>query len=103
MTATRIGLYLQSNVLHNDQAAWQEKKDMLVETARTTVGDIYIEEDPSVSEWLRSLVPTANGGIAYVRDLFPSASWIRRYNRHWLLGDVIAGRESPKCTPGHIF
>ncbi|CAA9961975.1 Sulfate permease protein [Pyrenophora teres f. maculata] len=59
--------------------------------AHDTIGDTYIEEDPSVLEWFRELVPTSQGVADYARGLFPSARWIRRYNVHWLTGDAIAG------------
>jgi hypothetical protein len=75
----------------------------LNDVANDTVGETYIEEDPSVAEWFRQLVPTSHGAAEYARDLFPSARWLRRYNLHWLAGDAIAGmlRISPTscCFP----
>lgn len=63
----------------------------LEQIARETIGDAYIEEDPSVAEWFRGLVPSSQGAAEYVRELFPSARWVRRYNVQWLIGDAIAG------------
>ncbi|KAF5845091.1 hypothetical protein GGP41_001240 [Bipolaris sorokiniana] len=59
--------------------------------ASETIGETYIEEDPSVAEWFREFVPTSHGVAEYFRQVFPSARWIRRYNLHWLAGDAIAG------------
>ncbi|KAL6703510.1 hypothetical protein ACN47E_009608 [Coniothyrium glycines] len=59
--------------------------------ARETIGEAYIEEDPSVAEWFRGLVPSSRGVAEYVHELFPSARWVTRYNVPWLVGDMIAG------------
>ncbi|KAK2605836.1 hypothetical protein QQS21_003790 [Conoideocrella luteorostrata] len=53
--------------------------------------DIYLEDEPSVAEWLKEVAPTRKGAVNYVISLFPSASWIRRYNLRWLAGDILAG------------
>ncbi|KAI9158266.1 Sulfate permease [Paramyrothecium foliicola] len=53
--------------------------------------DVYLENEPTVKEWLRDLVPSRSGSLHYFQSLFPSAFWIRRYNFRWLLGDAIAG------------
>ena len=53
--------------------------------------DIYLEEEPTVAEFLRELAPTRAGAYHYVQSLFPSSSWIRRYCGRWLLGDAVAG------------
>jgi sodium-independent sulfate anion transporter 11 len=63
----------------------------LEQTANETIGETYIEEDPSVAEWFRDQVPSTHDVAEYARELFPSARWIRRYNLHWLAGDAIAG------------
>lgn len=52
----------------------------------------YLEGEPTVAGWLRECVPTREGAIGYVRDLFPSARWVPRYNLSWLFGDAIAGK-----------
>lgn len=53
--------------------------------------DTYLEDEPSVAEWLKELKPTKKGAVDYITNLFPSASWARRYNLRWLAGDVLAG------------
>ncbi|KAI4687983.1 uncharacterized protein J4E84_004911 [Alternaria hordeiaustralica] len=67
------------------------QRTSLKDIAHETVGETYIEEDPSVAEWFREFIPTSHGAAQYVRELFPSARWLRRYNLHWLAGDAIAG------------
>lgn len=52
---------------------------------------LYLESEPTVSEWFRGLKPTSHGGARYIRGLFPPAAWITRYNLRWLLADCIAG------------
>lgn len=72
--------------------------ETLKNVAHETIGETYIEEDPSVAEWFRECVPTSQDAAGYVRELFPSARWIRRYNLHWLAGDAIAGKyQGPEC------
>jgi hypothetical protein len=75
------------------------QKTLLKDIAHDTVGETYIEEDPSVAEWFREFIPTSHGAAEYVRELFPSARWLRRYNLHWLAGDAIAGMFSSSSAP----
>ncbi|ETN36392.1 uncharacterized protein HMPREF1541_08669 [Cyphellophora europaea CBS 101466] len=51
----------------------------------------YREQEPTVAEWFRSLVPDKHAAVDYIHDLFPSAQWVTRYNLRWLAGDSIAG------------
>lgn len=53
--------------------------------------DVYLENEPSVADWFQGLVPTRAGAVQCAKDLFPSASWVRRYNWRWLAGDITAG------------
>lgn len=53
--------------------------------------EAYHEQEPTVAEWFRSLVPDRHGAAEYIHDLFPSAQWMTRYNWRWFLGDSIAG------------
>jgi sodium-independent sulfate anion transporter 11 len=66
----------------------------LEQIARETINETYHEDDPSVAEWFKDLVPSSAGVAEYVRELFPSARWVRRYNKSWLVGDLIAGKYS---------
>ncbi len=53
--------------------------------------DLFLEHEPTAAEWIRDLAPSREGLAEYIKTLFPSASWIRRYNLGWLMGDCIAG------------
>lgn len=55
------------------------------------IRDTYVEEDPTVEEWMREHKPTAKGTWNFVLGLFPFINWMGRYNRIWFVGDVIAG------------
>ncbi|RKF76011.1 Sulfate permease 2 [Golovinomyces cichoracearum] len=51
----------------------------------------YIEDDPSVFDWVRNRVPKPSKLITYTRSLFPFISWISNYNISWFMGDLVAG------------
>ena len=53
--------------------------------------DTYVEEEPTVGEWLRSGIPSGRRVLLYFYHLFPFLQWIQRYNATWFLGDLIAG------------
>jgi len=55
------------------------------------IEDNYVEEDPTVDEWIREHSPTAKGAWNFFLGLFPFLNWIGRYNRIWFAGDVVAG------------
>ncbi|KAK0388873.1 hypothetical protein NLU13_5116 [Sarocladium strictum] len=56
-----------------------------------TTADVYIEEEPTVKEYLQEIAPSWNDVYNYVYRLFPFISWIGKYNLTWALGDTIAG------------
>ncbi|KAL2265084.1 hypothetical protein VTJ83DRAFT_7594 [Remersonia thermophila] len=51
----------------------------------------YTEPEPTVGGWLRSLIPTPQSAVRYVRSVFLFTQWLPRYNWTWLIGDSIAG------------
>ncbi|MCJ1405657.1 Sulfate permease 2 [Xylographa trunciseda] len=53
--------------------------------------DTYVEEEPTVTEWLREVTPSSRQFLLYFWNLFPFFHWIGRYNVQWLFGDLIAG------------
>jgi sodium-independent sulfate anion transporter 11 len=53
--------------------------------------DAYVEEEPTVVEWVKDTLPNAAGLRRYAFNLFPFTQWIGRYNGQWLLGDLVAG------------
>jgi sodium-independent sulfate anion transporter 11 len=91
MSRGKVRDFLMTRVLGDDSEGRRKNTASMEQLARETIGQTYLEEDPSVAEWFRGLVPSSHGVAEYVKELFPSAQWIRRYNLHWLLGDVIAG------------
>jgi sodium-independent sulfate anion transporter 11 len=78
----------------------REQTASLEQIAKETINETYREDDPSVADWFKDLVPSSAGVAEYVRELFPSARWIRRYNISWLMGDVIAGTWSTQFVIG---
>jgi sodium-independent sulfate anion transporter 11 len=56
-----------------------------------TSADQYIEEEPSIGEWVKDTLPSQRDLRDYFVSLFPFLQWIGRYNVQWLIGDLIAG------------
>ncbi|RYO92135.1 hypothetical protein DL766_001862 [Monosporascus sp. MC13-8B] len=70
----------------------QVPDDLIDRTTRAVVPfDTFLEDDPTVKEWILEHVPTRDGTIAYITSFFPFTKWIYRYNTRWLTGDIIAG------------
>jgi sodium-independent sulfate anion transporter 11 len=83
MSRNQLRTYLSHKAGTYFNASAQERRNQtafLEQIARETINQTY-----------RDLVPSSAGVAEYVSDLFPSAQWVRRYNMHWLMGDVIAG------------
>lgn len=53
----------------------------------------FVEQPPSVWEYVLGLRPTRSQVPAYLSSLFPFLSWIGHYNLQWLLGDLVAGKK----------
>lgn len=90
----RVGHFITNTVLGIDvNERYSRQPSDLDRRAYQTISpaDIYLEEEPTVGEWLSDLAPTREGVCHYVQSLFPSSSWIRRYCGRWLLGDAVAG------------
>lgn len=89
---SRLADLLAKKVLKIDRRQrYRRQPRELVDRAREAVTHPFLEEEPTVREWLRSFAPTRHGAAKYLRSLFPSSRWLPRYNRRWLLGDAIAG------------
>jgi len=91
---SRAGHFITSSVLGIDtNERYVRQPDHLGTKAYQILepADIYLEQEPSVNEFLRELAPTRAAAVNYIQSLFPSSSWIRRYSGRWLLGDFIAG------------
>ncbi|OQV08652.1 hypothetical protein CLAIMM_12885 [Cladophialophora immunda] len=87
----RLQRLSQSFLVDKSQQSARDSLGELAEKTKNTIPDIYLEHEPSVSEWLTSLVPTKEGTYQYLHSLFPSIGWVPRYNWRWLLADSIAG------------
>ncbi len=60
-------------------------------TAAISPCDKFLEDDPTVKEWIQEHIPSRDSIIPYFTGFFPFAKWIGRYNTRWLTGDLIAG------------
>ncbi len=54
-------------------------------------GDTFVEEHPTILEWIKDLSPNREDTVDYAKSLFPFSNWVGHYNLHWLAGDVVAG------------
>lgn len=57
-----------------------------------TNADIYLEDEPTVTEWATQYTPSLRDCGKYVYNLFPFIHWIGKYNWTWFIGDFIAGK-----------
>ncbi|RYP56307.1 hypothetical protein DL769_009938 [Monosporascus sp. CRB-8-3] len=88
-----LGSLLGKAVGIDTDAHRRQIPDGLVDRATRAVApfDTFLEDDPTVKEWILEHVPTKDGTIAYITSFFPFTNWIYRYNSRWLTGDIIAG------------
>ncbi|KAF2665881.1 sulfate permease 2 [Microthyrium microscopicum] len=73
---------------HRKQKAENTAQDAVFTAA---LPDGYVDQEPTVREWLRATAPTGPGVLKYVADTFPFTQWILSYNLTWFIGDLIAG------------
>ncbi|KAL7275907.1 hypothetical protein RUND412_001126 [Rhizina undulata] len=62
-----------------------------IESATGDNPETYVEDEPTVLEWLSQFKPTPGGVAHYILSLFPFLTWIGRYNLKWFTGDLVAG------------
>lgn len=53
--------------------------------------DTFVEEEPTVAEWVQDQTPSLHDLAQYAQNLFPFTRWIGRYNLTWFTGDLVAG------------
>jgi sodium-independent sulfate anion transporter 11 len=97
MSGQKLKTYMaqKTTAVFNASAEERRKRRASLERiAQETINSTYIEDDPSVAEWFRDMVPSSAEVGEYVSELFPSTKWMRRYNLHWLMGDLTAGMHS---------
>ena len=58
-----------------------------------STADGYVEPEPTVGEYIKTITPTGKEIGRYFYGLFPFTHWITRYNVQWLTGDLIAGMQ----------
>lgn len=78
-----------------------EPEEAINSTAQSMSEDVelFIEDEPTVAEWLKNHAPTAANVRTYLGELLPFWSWIFHYNGTWLLGDIIAGKLNSQNKP----
>ncbi|MCJ1283741.1 Sulfate permease 2 [Xylographa opegraphella] len=77
--------------LHYREPSGKEKLTRGESVFSVSSADTYVEEEPTVGEWLREITPTSRQCLLYFWNLFPFLHWIGRYNAQWLFGDLVAG------------
>lgn len=78
-------------VLQVDQGSETNPRPLDIRHGIDAVIDPYEEPEPSVREWLRSLIPRNGASLRYIRSIFLFAQWLPHYNLTWLVGDSVAG------------
>ena len=98
MTRPTPGFFLAKSFGIDPRAHKQDVPDDLVERATTAISpfDRFLEDDPTVKEWIQEHIPTKDGIVSYLTSFFPFVRWIGRYNSRWLTGDLIAGKTRPR-------
>ncbi|KAK7530536.1 SulP family sulfate permease [Phyllosticta citricarpa] len=80
-----LGIHLDESASSNDKVTRGES------VFSVTSADTYIETEPTVAEWFKSICPSGRDTARYFKRLFPFLSWITHYNLQWLYGDLVAG------------
>jgi hypothetical protein len=53
--------------------------------------DTYLDKEPTVGGYFKSIAPSKLDVLHYVADTFPCSKWMFSYNLQWFLGDLVAG------------
>jgi sodium-independent sulfate anion transporter 11 len=92
MSATKIGHGLAKVLgIKLDDPNPADKVTRGESTYSVSSADTYIEEEPTVLEWIHEITPDRKAVWTYVAGLFPFVHWITRYNLQWFYGDLVAG------------
>ena len=51
----------------------------------------YLEKEPTVGGYFKSVTPSRLDVLNYISDTFPCSKWLFNYNLQWFLGDLVAG------------
>ncbi|KMU75508.1 sulfate permease 2 [Coccidioides immitis RMSCC 3703] len=91
MATNRAGRFL-AGILGINVDYRQEPEDTFRSAAKSISSvDTFVENEPTVAEWVSDRRPSVNDTKRYIKSLFPFSSWIFHYNLQWMLGDIIAG------------
>jgi sodium-independent sulfate anion transporter 11 len=90
----RVGKAIYNVLGIDPQDRYRHEPVNLVDAAKEAIhpAGLFVEEEPTVTEWLKELKPTRTDSLAYARSLFPATTWVGRYNWRWLVGDMVAGK-----------
>jgi sodium-independent sulfate anion transporter 11 len=94
MALSRIGHFFAKALFINTSYRI-EQADLTVSGANSSFSIAttanFVEEEPTVKEWIKKTLPTRNTAVNYIKSLFPFTAYILHYNLQWLIGDIIAG------------
>ncbi|KAK5663668.1 hypothetical protein OQA88_4099 [Cercophora sp. LCS_1] len=85
LTAKVLGIKLQDAEPYRDEATFADP------VLSGHNGEAFVEEPPTVADFLAGLRPSKSQAVEYIFSLFPFLSWIGHYNLQWLIGDLVAG------------
>lgn len=93
-TATRVGHGLAKvlGIKLNYRNPTGDRVTRGESTFSASTADTFVEQEPTVWEWLEDVFPSGRQLLQYVYNLFPFVHWIARYNLQWLSGDLVAGK-----------
>jgi sodium-independent sulfate anion transporter 11 len=94
MSLNHLTTIVRRKVFNIEPHAGRHEKALLEKDAKSTIIAPYVEEEPSITQWLLGMRPTYRKASSYARSIFPFTTWIMRYNLTWLLGDGIAGKNA---------
>ena len=100
MSLLRLASTIRKRVLHVETDSKLKEKVTLENEAKSAVVASYVEEEPSIKQWLLGMRPTKDGTRNYIGSIFPFTTWLPRFNLTWLLGDAIAGKIESLRDPG---
>jgi len=97
MAPNKFGRFLAKALFIDlDYRKKYEPQEALESAARSLSGvEQYSEPEPTIRDFVHEHMPTGSSVAHYFRSLFPFLSWIFHYNLTWLLGDFIAGKDTP--------
>lgn len=91
-----LGIQLDETATANDKVTRGES------VFSVASADTFIETEPTVAEWFRSIFPSGRDVGQYFKRLFPFLTWITHYNLQWLYGDLVAGKHLKPLPRGQI-